>query len=183
MRNNIQNFCKTCLSCQQSKIQHHKISLYSNFSLPTAKFQHVHVDIVSPLPNGSEHSYILTIVDRYSRWFDAITLTRITSCACVDAFILHFGSRYGFPQTITTNRGRQFTSYLWQSLAKLLASQLIYTTSYNLKVNGLIVQFHRVLKAALKAQLNPSDWYSNLGWILLSLHLTFVDHFSHCPYR
>ena len=181
MQKDIHNFCKTCLSCQQSKIQRHTISPYGNFSTPTAKFQHVHVDIVGPLPVSSQHSYILTIVDRYSRWFDAIPLTRITSRACADAFILHFVSRYGSPQTITTDRGRQFTSHLWQSLAIFLGSQLIYTTSHNPKANGLVERFHRVLKAALKAQRNPGDWYSNLGWILLSLHVTFVEHSSHCP--
>ena len=181
MRNDIQNFCKACLSCQQSKIQRDTISPYGNFSLPTAKFQHVHVDIVGPLSVSSEHSYILTIVYRYTRWFDAIPLTQITSRACVDAFVLYFVSRYGSPQTITTDRGRQFTSHLWQSKAKFLGSKLIYTTYYNPKANKLVERFHRVLKAGLKAQLNPSEWYSNLGWILLSLHVTFVDHFSHCP--
>ena len=62
-----------------------------------------------------------------------------------------------------------------------MGSQLIYTTSHNPKANGLVERFHRVLKAALKAQRNPGDWYSNLGWILLSLHVTFVEHSSHCP--
>ena len=62
-----------------------------------------------------------------------------------------------------------------------MESKLIYTTSYNPKANGLVERFHRVLKAALKAQLNPSDWYLNLDWILLSLHVTFVNHFSHRP--
>ena len=112
---------------------------------------------VGSLPVSSEHSYILTIVDRHSRWFDTIPLTRITSRACVDAFVLHFVSRYGSPQTITTDRNRQFTSRLWQSLGKILGSKLIYTTSYNPKANGLVERFH--VKAALKAQLNPGDWY------------------------
>ena len=57
----------------------------------------------------------------------------------------------------------------------------IYTTSRNPKANSLVERFHRVLKEAFKAQLNPGDWYSNLGWILLSLHVTFVEHSSHCP--
>ena len=123
-------------------------------------FSSEHVDIVGIvglLPFSSEHFYILTIVDRYSRWFDAIPLTRITSRACVDAFVLHFVSRYNSPQTISTDWGRQFTSHLWQSLAKFLGSKLIYTTAYNPKANGLVERFHRVLKAALKAQLNPSN--------------------------
>ena len=178
MRNDIQNFCKARLSHQQSKIQHHTISPNGNFSLPTAKFKHVHVDIIGPLPVSSEYSYILTIVDHYSQWFDAISLTQITSHA---AFVLPFVSRYSSLQTITTDRDQQFTSHLWQSLAKFLRSKLIYTTSYNSKANELVKPFYLVLKAALKAQLNPSNWYSNLGWILLSLHVTFVDHFSHCP--
>ena len=47
-----------------------------------------------------------------------------------------------------------------------LECKLIYTSSYNPKANGVVKRFYRVLKAALKAHNNPSDWSSNLDWFL-----------------
>ena len=101
--------------------------------LSLQKFQHIHFDLVGPLPVSNDHRYPLTIVDRFSHWFEAIPLKDITAKTCSDAFILHFVARYGSPQTITADRGRQFCSNLWKELTKFLGCELIHTTSYNPK--------------------------------------------------
>ena len=122
--------------------------------------------VVGLLPPSKGFRYILTIVDRFSSWPEAIPLPDITAQSVVDAFVLHFVGRYGAPETITTDRGRQFTSTLWHDLMTFLGSKIIHTT----KANGIVERFHRVLKASLKAHTNPSDWFSNLGWVLLGIH-------------
>ena len=58
---------------------------------------------------------------------------------------------------------------------------LIHTTAYNPKANGLVERYHRVLKASLKAQSNPNEWYSNLGWILLGLRSAVRDDSEFSP--
>ena len=69
-----------------------------------------------------------------------------TAKSCADASVLNFVARYGAPLTITSDRGRQFTSPIWKELAKFLGCELIHTTSYNPKANGLVERFYRVLK-------------------------------------
>ena len=146
----------------------HTKSPFQRFEPVSSKFAHVHVDIVGPLPPSKGFRYILTIVDRFSRWPEAIPLPDITAQSVVDVFVLHFVGRYGAPEIITTDRGRQFTSTLWHDLMTSLGSKIIHTTSYN-PANGIVERFHRVLKASLKAHTNPSDWFSNLGWVLLGI--------------
>ena len=51
-----------------------------------------------------------------------------------------------------------------------LGYKLIHATLHNPKTNRVDERFHNVLKAALKAQNNTSDWPSNLGWVLLGIH-------------
>ena len=169
MNHDIKHWCKACIPCQQSKVGVHTKSPFQRFEPVSSKFAHVHVDIVGPLPPSKGFRYILTIVDHFSHWPEAISLPDITAQSVVDAFVLHFVGRYGASETITTDRGRQFTSTLWHDLMTFLGTKIIHTTSYNPKANGIVERFHRVLKASLKAHTNPSNWFSNLGWVLLGI--------------
>ena len=83
------------------------------------------------------------------------------------------------PEIIITDRGRQFTSTLWHDLMTFLRCKIIHTTSYNPKANRAVERFHRVLKASLKAHINPSDWLFNLGWVLQGIR--FMVNKNH-PY-
>jgi cleavage and polyadenylation specificity factor subunit 1 len=58
-------------------------------------------------------------------------------------------SRFGCPETITTDQGRHFESQLFHSLAKLCRIQLSRTTAYHPAANGIVERFHRTLKAAI----------------------------------
>ena len=50
MDRNIKEWCRSCLSCQPSKITRHTRGSISSFDLPSDRFQTVHIDIVGPLP-------------------------------------------------------------------------------------------------------------------------------------
>ena len=181
MKADVKQWCLSCVACQQSKIQRHPMSPLQGFVPISQKFQHIHVDIVSPLPSSCDHTYLLTIVDRFSRWFKALPLRDISAKSFADAFVLHFVARYGAPATLTADRGKQFTSGLWKDLAKFLGCELINTTSYNPKANGIVERYHLVLKASIKAQKQPSDWYSNLGRILPGLRTTMRNDMGFSP--
>jgi len=89
--------------------------------IPAARFSHVHVDIVGPLPRSSKgHSYVLTMVDRATRWPEVVPLVNITAEEVADSFVDTWVARYGVPATVTTDKGRQFTSSTWACLCTLL---------------------------------------------------------------
>ena len=49
-------------------------------ALPAAEFWHVHVDIVGPLPvAASGESYLMTIIDRCTRWPETVPLRGISA--------------------------------------------------------------------------------------------------------
>ena len=97
---------------------------------------------MGPLPVSNDHRYLLTIVDRFSRWFEALPLRDITAKSCADTFVLHFVARYGAHHAITVDRGTQFTSTLWKELTKFLGCELIHTTAYNPKAIRLVERYH-----------------------------------------
>ena len=50
---------RSCLRCQQSKIQSHIRSSVPSMEVPGRRFSHVHLDIVGPLPASQGYSYLL----------------------------------------------------------------------------------------------------------------------------
>jgi hypothetical protein len=81
------------------------------------------VDLVGPLPASTGFTYLFTIIDRTSRWPEAIPINATTTVDCANALFQGWVSRYGVPAVITSDRGAQFTSSLWAALCGLLNIQ------------------------------------------------------------
>ena len=167
----VRKWTRSCLPCQQSKIQRHTRAPPATFATPDARFDQVHIDLVGPLPPSNGFNYLLTCIDRFTRWPEAIPLVEvdITAESVARAFIGGWIARFGVPSTVTTDRGRQFESALWHQLMQLLGCKRLRTTSYHPIANGLIERFHRHLKASLKAYHNPIHWTDSLPMVLLGV--------------
>ena len=82
---------KTCIPCQTSKIQRHIKAPLEKFHVPPRRFDHIHVDLVGPLPPSKGYTYLLTVVDRFTRWPEAIPLTNTVTLTCAEHWF-HIGS-------------------------------------------------------------------------------------------
>jgi transposase InsO family protein len=138
--------------------------------VPRQRFHHVHIDIVGPLPVSTKgYTYVLTMIDRATRWLEATPMKTMDTAACVDAMIQCWVSRYGVPAILTSYRGTQFVSAVWQSLCRCLGIQQAVTTAYHPQANGMVERAHRQLKDVLKARLAGPQWPEHLPWALLGL--------------
>jgi transposase InsO family protein len=152
----ITKMAKACLQCQRGKVHRHVHLQPTEIPVPHRRFAHLHVDLVGPLPPSRGHTYLFTIIDRTSRWPEAIPLASITAADCARALFAGWVSRFGVPATITSDRGAQFTSALWAGLCSLLNIQHSPTTAYHPQSNGLVERFHRRLDA-LRSRATAAD--------------------------
>ena len=106
-------WARSCLQCQHTKVHQHTVTPLGSFSVPDARFDQVHLDIMGPFPTCKGYSYLLTCVDRFTRWPEAIPLVDTTASTITHAFISGWIARCGTPSTITTDCGAQFESQLW----------------------------------------------------------------------
>ena len=156
-------------ACQQAKVKRHMVTPLSRFPKRQYRFSNLHIDLVGPLPPSQGFTYLLTVVDRFTCWVEAVPLVDITAETVAQVFVSQWVSCFGAPASITTDQGRQFESTLWSHIMKVLGTQRSRTTAYHPIANGLVERFHRQLKAAIRCLPSPSDWVSGLPWILLGI--------------
>lgn len=161
-------FARNCITCQRNKVHRHNQAELGKFRTPDARFEHVHIDIVGPLPTCNGQSYLLTMIDRYTRWTEAVPMSNITAETTASHFVSAWVSRFGVPIRLTTDQGRQFESDLFNTLNKRLGIQHLRTTPYHPQSNGLVERFHRTLKAALRCR-QDDNWVDTLPTVLLAL--------------
>ena len=169
IRKEVGLWAKACIPCQTSKVQHHIRAPLQTFQVPHRRFDHIHVDLVGPLPPSQGFTHLLTVVDRFTRWPEAIPLSNTTTHTCAQALVAQWIARFGIPMDMSSDRGSQFTSQLWASISTLLGTKLHHTTAYHPQSNGLVERFHRHLKSALRARLSGPNWVDELPWVLLGI--------------
>ena len=169
MKKDIRLWCKQCHACQSSKIQFHvKAPLHAR-PTPTDRFGSIHVDLVGPLPPSEGMTYLFTIVDRFTRWPEAIPLPNALAETCAETLCRQWVSRFGVPEDLTSDRGPQFTSAVWSECNELLGIASKPITSYHPQANGMVERLHRQLKGALKARLTDGNWMKELPMVLLGI--------------
>ncbi|XP_050359901.1 uncharacterized protein LOC126779826 [Nymphalis io] len=168
MNTDIGTWTKACINCQRAKIHRHVITPLGEFP-PSQRFEHIHIDIVGPLRPSKECRYLVTMIDRCTKWPEAVPIQDITAENVAKALYEQWIARFGCPLRISTDQGRQFESELFNSLMKRFGITRIRTTAYHPQSNGQIERWHRTLKAALIAREATIQWTDELPTMLLGL--------------
>ncbi|XP_037903789.1 uncharacterized protein LOC119647089 [Hermetia illucens] len=103
-------WAKNCQQCQRAKVSRHVHNEPKQFPLPTERFKEVHIDIVGRIPPSNGSHYILPMMDRSTRWPEAIPIADMTAECVASAFYNTWIARYGAPRTIVTDQDSQFES-------------------------------------------------------------------------
>ncbi|CAB0041815.1 unnamed protein product [Trichogramma brassicae] len=179
MSKDIVRWAKQCVPCQQSKVHRHNRAELGNFVTPDGRFDHVHIDIVKmPLHQGFQNC--LTMIDRYTRWPQAIPIGDMSAQTVAKAFFHGWISFLGTPLTITTDQGAQFEGKLLAQLCKLVGAKHVHTSPYHPQANSMVERMHRTLKAALKCS-PETPWTLALPGVLLGLRTTFKEDLQASP--
>jgi len=148
---NVQQFCKSCVTCMQSKPQHYK-PYGSLKQLPISErlWNSISMDFIEKLLLSFGFDIILVIVDWLTKQTIFITThdtIMSTDLACL--FVLHVFSKHSIPSHVTSNRGSEFVSNFFQSLGTALNIQLYFTLGYYPKGDGQTKHMNQTLEQYL----------------------------------
>jgi transposase InsO family protein len=139
-----------------------------NVALPEGPWKKGAVDIVGPI----DDKYIVTYIDYYSSYPEAVVVTDISSQNIIRVLSLIF-SRFGYPEEIVSDNGKQFVSSKFQIFLKSCGIKRVRCSPYYPRSNGKIERFHRYLKKNLKSVIaEGKSWEDSMSQILMSYRST-----------
>ena len=172
----VANFVKYCQSCQRNKpckkAKRQPIKFFA-----TARFKIVHLDFVGPFKSSSKgNNYLFTMLDRYSRWIEAIPMRDPTAQSCAQVFISSWVCRHGIPEAILTDQGGQFESQLFNEVISKFGITRSRTTAYHPETNGALERAHATLKNCLRCLIDQfQDWEDRLPLALFAMRTAIFD--------
>ena len=89
MNRDVTAWMRSCVPCQRSEVHRHTAQTPAHFLPPDSRFSHVHIDLVGPLPESNGCRFLLTAVDRFTRWCDAIPLEQSDALSVAKALLRH----------------------------------------------------------------------------------------------
>ncbi len=159
-------WARGCLACQRGKI--HTRLLPLPIPILQRRFSHLHVDLVGPLQNSNSCNYIFTIIDRMSKWMEAIPLSEMSVAACAKALTFTWISCFRVPKMITSDRGPQFSSNIWFQLCQML--NILHKQLQHITLSRTVQSKDcTTASRALRAHAATVTWSEELPFMFLGL--------------
>ena len=175
LHSDVASWTKACPKCQSCKVTRHNRQALQNYPNNPGRLKVIHTDLVGPLQSSDDFRYILTIRDRGTGFLVSAAIPDKTASSVVQAFTNHFIAKFGVPQTIISDNGKEFIAHAFEDLCEKLGIVHKTTTAYNPKCQGAIERIHRSLKTAFRALDDPSLWSNHLPYVTLALNNSLCD--------
>ncbi|UYV63892.1 K02A2.6-like, partial [Cordylochernes scorpioides] len=148
--------CSICLSNSQNQVR----EPMKSHKIPNYLWERISLDIFDIF----KQNYLI-IVDHYSDFFKVECLENTTSEYIIECCKRQF-SRYGIPQIIVSDNGRQFTSTEFQKFSKEWQFQHSTSSPLHSQGNGKAEAAVKIAKNLLKKfkQENSDFWQNLLNW-------------------
>ncbi|CAB0003003.1 unnamed protein product [Nesidiocoris tenuis] len=184
----VRRVTSSCDTCKELKPQFFK-SDPGVLVKATTPFERLNIDFKGPLPRSSSTgcSYMLTVVDEYSRFPFAFPCRDLSSKTVIKHLTSMF-SVFGSPAFIHSDRG---TAFMSQEFKDFLLSRKIATsrtTAYNPQGNGQVEKYNGTIWNAVRLALHSkglplTDWELMLDDALHSIRSLLCTATNNTPHE
>jgi len=162
MLNDIKNYVQSCNACQRYKDIHKKPhGKLQPLETPGEPWKEISMDHIMGLPEAENYNALLVVVDRFSKMIELIpTRDNHTSKDLADQLMDNLWKRYGFPNSIVTDRGSTFISQYTQQLYKQLGIKAKPSTAFHPQTDGQTEKLNHFVETYLRiyCEGNEKQW-------------------------
>ena len=184
-RKDMQQWCEKCVECAARKNPPCRRRASLGTVSTAYPFQVIALDIHGSLPTTKIGSkYVLVIGDYFSKWTEAFPIIDMEAKTVAKVLIDEFICRFGTPEQIHTDEGRNFESELFQELCSILSIQKTRTTPYHSQSDGMIERFNRNLLniLSINTSQNPENWDEVLPKLMCGYRTSIHESTKQTPF-
>ncbi|XP_037398305.1 uncharacterized protein K02A2.6-like [Pygocentrus nattereri] len=146
----VEALVKACATCQETRNSPPVAPLHP-WEVPDKPWRRIHIDYAGPWMGRM----CLILVDAYSKWIDAYSVSNSTSAVTIECLRRSF-SQHGIPEIIVSDNGTCFTSEQFQEFAEKNGIRHITTAPYHPSSNGLAERAVQTFKSLMKKMAGDS---------------------------
>lgn len=106
--------------------------------------------ILGPFTKSAKgNQYILVIIDRFTKFWQAVPMNSTTATAVAQAFVENVYP-YGIPFYLLTDNGREFVSNFFGAVCSMLCIKHLIAMAYQPQTNGPAERFNKTLVERLR---------------------------------
>ena len=143
------------------------------------------VDLIMELPLSDGYDAIMVVVDKFTKHAHFLpTTTHLSTEGAALLLCDNVWRHYGWPSTIISDRGTQFTAHFSQALNALLSIKTLLSTSYHPQTNGQTERVNQDLEQYLHLFTNfaQTDWNSWLAPAKFSYNNRIHSAMNYSPF-
>ena len=186
LHRSVKKFIKSCEVCCRAKVPKHKpYGLLSPLSTPNRAWSDISMDFIVELPKSKDMTTIMVVVDRLTKMAHFIPLRCLpTAVIAADSFIVNIFKLHGFPESIISDRGSQFTSEFWNRLCDLLDIKHSFSTANHLQTDGQTERVNSILEQYLRCFINErqNNWVDLLPFAEFAYNNTLQQSINQSPF-
>lgn len=160
-----------CEKCQKRKDPNKTKKAPMQIVRSSFHMERIAIDILGELPTTERgNKYILVIGDYFTKWTECHAMPNMETKTIANILIYEVISRFGVPNFIHSDQGRQFESQIFAEICKLLQINKTRTTAYHPQSDGMVERFNKTLVTMLSTFMNDhhTDWDEMLQYVMMA---------------
>lgn len=148
-----------------------------------APFERVGVDLTGPWPKSNGQVYVLTFIDHFTKWADAIAIPNKEAETVAKALVSRILVHVGVPLQILSDQGKEWDNNLMAALCNRLGIDKQRTTPYHAATNGCVERLHKSINSMLSKCVseNQKDWSKRLPYVMSAYRSAIHESTGYSP--
>ena len=173
MYTDIVEYISTCDVCQRVKKSRSKPPPLTPMPVVPI-FKRWHMDFLSLKATPDGFKYLLLFVDSTSRWCEAFPTKNQEAGTVATLLYENIITRYGVPDEVVSDLGRQFTSKLVRALCELCNIKQTFTSPYHPQTNAACERMNSFISQTIRAYNteDQNDWPRIIPSVMMAYRST-----------
>nr|XP_054775066.1 uncharacterized protein K02A2.6-like [Lytechinus pictus] len=138
----VEDLARSCEACTLSEKTQHASTTAADPMAGKKPWQQLQVDIFGEVQAASKSAIFVVVHDLHSKWPEIAATSSVTTTSVISILEKMF-TKWGLPESITTDNGPQFTPEQFEEFLAVNGIQHRLTTRYNPQSNGGVERFNR----------------------------------------